>query len=97
MANDDIAPPYNQEQPQAMRTDEKKYGVEHIDKTAEYHQFKEEAMDAENREQAMTVMEAVKAYPMACTWAFIMSSTIVSDRVATSFIATLAHESILTC
>lgn len=37
-------------------------------------------MESENKEQAMTVMQAVKAYPMACTWAFIMSSTIVSTE-----------------
>ena len=42
-------------------------------------QFKADAMEAENAEHAMTVLQAVKAYPMACFWAFIMSSTIVSE------------------
>lgn len=97
MANDNIAPPYNQGQPQAMGTDEKKYGVEHLDKTPEYSQYKEEAMEAENREQAMTVMQAVKAYPMACTWAFIMSSTIVSSTDVTSLIGRLAYERMSIC
>jgi SP family general alpha glucoside:H+ symporter-like MFS transporter len=41
-------------------------------------QFKADAMEAENAEHDMTVLQAVKAYPMACLWAFIMSSTIVS-------------------
>jgi len=36
------------------------------------------AMDAENIEHNMTVMQAVKAYPAASWWAFVMSSTIVS-------------------
>lgn len=40
--------------------------------------FKAEAIDAENVELNMTVPEAVRAYPMAAMWAFIMSCTIVS-------------------
>jgi SP family general alpha glucoside:H+ symporter-like MFS transporter len=36
------------------------------------------AIDAENIEHDMTVMQAVKAYPAASWWAFVMSSTIVS-------------------
>ena len=35
------------------------------------------AIDAENQEHAMTVLQAVRAYPMACFWAFIMAFTIV--------------------
>jgi len=38
------------------------------------------AVDAENIEHNMTVMQAVKAYPAASWWAFVMSSTIVSSR-----------------
>jgi hypothetical protein len=37
------------------------------------------AIDAENIEHDMTVMQAVKAYPAASWWAFVMSSTIVSS------------------
>jgi len=37
------------------------------------------AIEAENAEHNMGVWEAVKAYPMASTWAFIMSCTIVSS------------------
>jgi SP family general alpha glucoside:H+ symporter-like MFS transporter len=37
------------------------------------------AIDAENIEHDMTVMQAVKAFPAASWWAFVMSSTIVSS------------------
>jgi galactose-1-phosphate uridylyltransferase len=47
---------------------------------AEVEDYKAEAIEAENAEHQMTVMEAVKAYPMASFWAFIMSFTIVSYR-----------------
>lgn len=40
--------------------------------------FKADAIEAENVEHNMTVMQAVKAYPMASFWAFVMSCTIVS-------------------
>lgn len=36
------------------------------------------AIDAENIEHNMTVLEAVRAYPAASWWAFVMSCTIVS-------------------
>jgi SP family general alpha glucoside:H+ symporter-like MFS transporter len=36
------------------------------------------AIDAETLEHAMTVLQAVKAYPAASFWAFVMSATIVS-------------------
>lgn len=35
------------------------------------------AIEAENAEHKMGVLAAVKAYPMASFWAFVMSSTIV--------------------
>jgi SP family general alpha glucoside:H+ symporter-like MFS transporter len=37
------------------------------------------AIDAENIEHNMTVLQAVKAYPSASWWAFVMSATIVSS------------------
>jgi len=56
-----------------------KNNVEHVgDIKSDEANFRADAMEAENAEHNMTVMQAVKAYPMACTWAFIMSSTIVS-------------------
>lgn len=44
---------------------------------ADMTQFKADAVEAESAEYSMTVLEAVKAYPMACFWAFVMSFTIV--------------------
>lgn len=38
-----------------------------------------EAMDAEKQEHQMTIMEAIKAYPMACFWAFVMSFHIIME------------------
>jgi SP family general alpha glucoside:H+ symporter-like MFS transporter len=53
--------------------------IEHVgDIKSDEANFRADAMEAENTEHAMTVLQAVKAYPMACLWAFIMSSTIVS-------------------
>lgn len=37
------------------------------------------AIDAEKIEHDMTVIQAVKAYPAASFWAFVMSCTIVSS------------------
>lgn len=48
-----------------------------LDRDAKFSDYKENAIDAENVELNMTVLEAVRAYPMASTWAFIMSCTIV--------------------
>ncbi|WVF72569.1 hypothetical protein IAT40_007386 [Kwoniella sp. CBS 6097] len=68
-------------QPQA-HLEEKAYvdekgHVEHVDKG--HADFKADAMEAERIEHQMTVLEAVKAYPMACFWAFIMSFTIIME------------------
>lgn len=68
------------------------YGVERADKDIEGEHldavkpdvvdYKAEAMEAENLEHSMTVIQAAKAYPMACFWAFIMSFCIVSPWIA---------------
>lgn len=42
-----------------------------------------EAIEAENVEHQMTVLQAVRAYPMASFWAFVFSCTIV--RVTKDF------------
>jgi SP family general alpha glucoside:H+ symporter-like MFS transporter len=55
--------------------------VEHaanLDEKAHISDFKADAMEAEEAEHKMGVIEAVKAYPMASFWAFVMSFTIVS-------------------
>ena len=41
------------------------------------------AIDAEKIEFDMTVLQAVKAYPSASWWAFVMSCTIVSSDMPT--------------
>lgn len=52
-----------------------------LDKKAKVSDYKSDAIDAENAEYNMGVLEAVKAYPMATFWAFVMSFTIVSYLV----------------
>lgn len=56
------------------------------------------AIDAEQVEHNMTVLQAVKAYPAASWWAFVMSSTIVSSRSLAYYrqIITLTLYSLLT-
>lgn len=49
-----------------------------LDEKAKASAYKADAVEAENAEHNMTVLEAVRAYPMASFWAFIMSFTIVS-------------------
>jgi SP family general alpha glucoside:H+ symporter-like MFS transporter len=49
-----------------------------LDENAKVTDFKADAIEAENAEFQMGVIECVRAYPMAATWAFIMSCTIVS-------------------
>lgn len=49
-----------------------------LDEKAQIAQYKAAAVEAENAEHNMGVLEAVKAYPMAAFWAFVMSCTIVS-------------------
>ena len=69
-----------------MSTEESNYGAEGKEgHTAVYSQkadmadFKNEAIDAENAEHNMTVIQAVKQYPMATFWAFVMACTIVCN------------------
>ncbi len=55
--------------------------VEHsadLDEKANLAAYKSDAIEAENAELNMGVLEAVKLYPMASFWALIMSTTIVS-------------------
>lgn len=49
-----------------------------LDENAKVADYKADAIEAENAEHNMTVLEAVRAYPMASFWAFVMSFTIVS-------------------
>ena len=58
--------------------------IEHgydLDKNAKVSDYKADAIDAESAEANMGVLQAVRAYPMASLWAFVMSCTIVSRLV----------------
>lgn len=63
-------------------SDEKNF-AKHIDhpEAVDAIAQRQEAMEAETAESDMTVLQAVKAYPMACFWAFVMSFTIVSRSI----------------
>ncbi|KAJ4376378.1 hypothetical protein N0V83_001661 [Neocucurbitaria cava] len=50
-----------------------------IDEKAQLAQYKAAAIEAENVEHNMGVPEAVRAYPMAALWAFVMSCTIIME------------------
>ena len=49
----------------------------HIHEKVDYNRTG--AIDAEKIEHDMTVLQAVRAYPAASWWAFVMSCTIVSS------------------
>jgi SP family general alpha glucoside:H+ symporter-like MFS transporter len=49
-----------------------------LDEKAKISDYKADAVEAENAEHNMGVLEAVREYPMASFWAFVMSFTIVS-------------------
>ena len=51
-----------------------------LDEKAKISDYKANAIEAENAELNMGVLEAVRAYPMASLWAFVMSCTIVSPN-----------------
>lgn len=74
----------------------------HIDHSADLNEkadlaaFKGDAIEAENVELRMGVWEAVKLYPMASFWAFVMSSTIVSTLFSISPPLPYCKESLLT-
>lgn len=49
-----------------------------LDEKAIAADYKADAVEAENAEHNMGVLEAMQAYPMASFWAFVMSCTIVN-------------------
>ena len=65
----------------------KAYHAEAVEHDAAFNEkasiadFKRDAIEAENAEHNMTVLQAVRAYPMASFWAFVMSCTIVSHHL----------------
>ncbi|PSK43773.1 hypothetical protein B9Z65_7287 [Elsinoe australis] len=67
-------------------TESKQHAAEEVERPGSIYaekgedaQFKANAIEAENAEHNMTVLEAVKAYPMASFWAFVMSCTIIME------------------
>ncbi|KAH8670156.1 general substrate transporter [Tricladium varicosporioides] len=50
-----------------------------LDEKAKISDYKADAVEAENAEHKMGVLEAVREYPMASFWAFVMSFTIVME------------------
>ncbi|KAI1750037.1 general substrate transporter [Xylaria castorea] len=50
-----------------------------LDEKARIADYKADAVEAENAEHNMGVLEAVRAYPMATLWAFVFSSTIIME------------------
>lgn len=62
-----------------------KTSVDHVYDVNEKTDYnKADAINAENVEYNMGVLEAVRAYPAASWWAFVMSCTIVSHSVSHS-------------
>jgi hypothetical protein len=55
-----------------------------LDEKAKISDYKADAVEAENAEHNMGVLEAVREYPMASFWAFVMSFTIVSCHLPLS-------------
>ncbi|ORY34545.1 putative maltose porter [Naematelia encephala] len=78
MSNDIETKPYSAAE---VETKPDVYEMEHVEqpKMNDPSGFKADAVEAENAEHAMTVLEAVRAYPMACFWAFFMSCTIIME------------------
>ncbi|UKZ81472.1 hypothetical protein TrVFT333_009244 [Trichoderma virens FT-333] len=61
----------------AIDADEK---LDHkLDEKAKVADYKADAIEAENAEHNMTVLQAVREYPMASFWAFVMSFTIIME------------------
>jgi SP family general alpha glucoside:H+ symporter-like MFS transporter len=77
-----------------------KPGVEYNENEKTDAAHRAEAIMAESAEHNMTVLEAVKAYPMASFWAFVFSCTIVRHLcLDLSFMQqlTIADHGILRC
>lgn len=65
-----------------IEVEAQKTPVDHYDDVDEKVNYNRAgAIDAENAEHNMGVLEAVQAYPSASWWAFVMSCTIVSSQV----------------
>ncbi|KAF2128005.1 sugar transporter [Dothidotthia symphoricarpi CBS 119687] len=65
--------------PHAERAISQVEDASNLDEKAQIKQYKDAAIEAENVEHNMGVLEAVQAYPMAALWAFVMSCTIIME------------------
>ena len=77
MNSDTTKKPTSAEEIEAQPTSTGGGPVYDIDEKVDYNRTG--AIDAEKIEHDMTVLQAVKAYPAASWWAFVMSCTIVSS------------------
>jgi len=64
---------------EAPRTFSQVEDVFNLDRKASVADYKAAAIEAENGEHNMGVLQAVRAYPMASFWAFVMSFTIIME------------------
>lgn len=76
------------------QVEEGKIQTDHADRVSNYDEKmlgadRAGAIEAENAEHNMGVVEAVRAYPMAALWAFIMSCTIVRFHPHNPFTLTI--------
>jgi hypothetical protein len=82
---------YNNESKPAYAQEIEKPGIEYNENEKTDAAHRAEAIMAENVEHNMTVLEAVKAYPMASFWAFVFSCTIVRYPSTKDAIHAAAH------
>lgn len=76
-----MSEPITSKSPSSLLEVEGHNNVDHaadLDEKARVADYKADAIEAENAEVNMGVLQAVRAYPMASLWAFVMSCTIVS-------------------
>lgn len=77
MSNYPTEKPITASEIEAQPKGEPVYNVDNVGEKRDYDRTG--AIDAERIEHDMTVIQAVKAYPAASFWAFVMSCTIVSS------------------
>ncbi|RNJ52950.1 hypothetical protein D7B24_002608 [Verticillium nonalfalfae] len=76
-----MSDPVDTKSPVADKPQEIETGVAHndYDEKVSRDKYKSDAIEAEEAEYKMGVIEAVRAYPMASLWAFTMSCTIIME------------------
>ncbi|KAL8833886.1 MAG: hypothetical protein Q9170_004033 [Blastenia crenularia] len=79
MSDSDKSKEYGDKEVEAERGFSHVEATPNLDDKAHVKDYKAGAVEAENAEYNMGVLEAVRAYPMASFWAFVMSFTIVSS------------------